>query len=269
MRKFDGVLILTDMDGTYLSPDSSISAENGEAVKYFMAQGGLFGVATGRAKRSVEGFLPALVTNAPSIVHNGALLVHLGSGEILRQVNIGHSGEELVREILEKFPHIGVEICLPDTQYVANFSDISERHHKKVGLEMHLSNYKDVPQPWLKLNLAGEHEQLLQVQEHFERDYGSRLFGQFSMPHYFEVMAQNSSKGDSAAYIRDTLGIAAENFYTVGDGLNDRELLQTSGANSYAPGNAHPSILGLAKHILPPNDSHAICALIEQLDKKY
>ena len=65
------------------------------------------------------------------------------------------------------------------------------------------------------------------------------------------------------------LNIDMENFYTVGDGTNDLELIRASGENSYAPGNATGVILQNARHLLPDNDSGAIAGLIAILDGKY
>ena len=48
MGIFEGVLICTDLDGTLLRNDKSISRENLDAIEYFKAQGGLFTIVTGR-----------------------------------------------------------------------------------------------------------------------------------------------------------------------------------------------------------------------------
>ena len=65
MKIFEGKMILTDLDGTYLYDDHHISRENREAAAYFMENGGLFTVATGRSKAGMEHFFPELSINAP------------------------------------------------------------------------------------------------------------------------------------------------------------------------------------------------------------
>ena len=75
------------MDGTLLNSKGEIPCENSRAVRYFMENGGMFAVATGRAKKSVERFLPGLETNVPSIVHNGSLISDLSTGRIVRQMS--------------------------------------------------------------------------------------------------------------------------------------------------------------------------------------
>ena len=48
MKKFDGILICTDLDGTLLNGDSAVSKENLDAIEYFKAEGGIFTFITGR-----------------------------------------------------------------------------------------------------------------------------------------------------------------------------------------------------------------------------
>ena len=48
MKRFEGILICTDLDGTLLKNDGSISLENREAIEYFKQEGGYFTFVTGR-----------------------------------------------------------------------------------------------------------------------------------------------------------------------------------------------------------------------------
>ena len=48
MGKFDGMLICTDLDGTLLRNDKTISCENIDAIEYFKQEGGYFTFVTGR-----------------------------------------------------------------------------------------------------------------------------------------------------------------------------------------------------------------------------
>ncbi len=269
MGKFEGVFILTDMDGTLLDSNAAITPRDGEAIDYFIEQGGLFSVATGRARKSVEQFLPGLHTSAPSIVDNGAWITDLRSGETLRLAAMEEEAMDMVEDMIDRFPMVGVEICLPGIQYVVNHNMYTERHHKNIGLELHRRMLDEVERPWVKVNLLEDHEVLSDAMEYFIRRYKDRFFAQFSLPHIYEITQKGFSKGDSALWLRDKLGVLPENFYTVGDGTNDLELLAAAGDNSYAPGNAKAVILEAAHHLLPDNNSGAIAALIGQLDKKY
>lgn len=268
-KKFEGVFILTDMDGTLLDSSASVSPKDGAAIDYFIENGGLFSVATGRARGSVEGFLPGLHTSAPSIVDNGAWITDLRSGETLRLAAMGEEARDMAQDIMDRFPMVGVEVCQAGIQYVVNHNMYTERHHKNVGLELRRRTLGELSGPWIKVNLLEDHEVLSDAMEYIIRRYKGRFFAQFSLPHIYEITQQGFSKGDSALWLRDHLGVQPENFYTVGDGTNDLELLDAAEENSYAPANAKAVVLEKARHLLPDNNSGAIAALIEQLDAKY
>ena len=65
MGKFDGMLICTDLDGTLLRNDKTISRENIEAIEYFKQAGGYFTFVTGRMPFFVSYVLSAVNPNAP------------------------------------------------------------------------------------------------------------------------------------------------------------------------------------------------------------
>ena len=79
MGRFDGVLLASDFDNTLVYTEDvllsggvlpPLSRENREAIEYFMAEGGIFSVATGRALPSfapIAPTLPCLFLKAVSI----------------------------------------------------------------------------------------------------------------------------------------------------------------------------------------------------------
>ena len=83
MGKFSGVLIASDYDNTMVytegalksgGPLPSVSRENREAVEYFMAEGGTFSVATGRALPSFSRVREGVPMNGPTVLFNGAAI---------------------------------------------------------------------------------------------------------------------------------------------------------------------------------------------------
>ena len=47
MKKFEGMLMCTDLDGTLFQTDKTVSEENKEAIEYFKSEGGYFTFITG------------------------------------------------------------------------------------------------------------------------------------------------------------------------------------------------------------------------------
>ena len=51
MKKFDGMILACDMDGTLLDSSRMISKENAQALRYFTEEGGRFTLATDAHRR--------------------------------------------------------------------------------------------------------------------------------------------------------------------------------------------------------------------------
>lgn len=83
MGKCSGMLLLSDYDNTFCYTEkalrgggdvSPVSQRNLEAVRYWMAEGGRFAVATGRALAAFRRQAEGVPMNAPAIVDNGGAI---------------------------------------------------------------------------------------------------------------------------------------------------------------------------------------------------
>ena len=90
MGKFDGVLLASDFDNTLIYTEEALrsgvpvpplSTENREALEWFMAEGGHFSIATGRALAAFMKYADKVPMNAPGVVCNGAALYDFAKGE--------------------------------------------------------------------------------------------------------------------------------------------------------------------------------------------
>uniref|UniRef100_UPI001C556D97 HAD family hydrolase n=1 Tax=Klebsiella pneumoniae TaxID=573 RepID=UPI001C556D97 len=61
--KYDNFLLISDLDGTLINSKQEISKENLEAVKYFIENGGIFSVATGRTTQNIRLHIKELPIN--------------------------------------------------------------------------------------------------------------------------------------------------------------------------------------------------------------
>ena len=108
MGKFEGVLICTDLDGTLLKNDKTISHENIEAIEYFKHEGGYFTFVTGRMPFFVSYVLDTIKPNAPFGCVNGAGIFDWGKEDYVCMADMPHSVIELVKYIDDNFPDVGI-----------------------------------------------------------------------------------------------------------------------------------------------------------------
>ena len=265
MGKFDGILLLSDLDGTLLTSSRSISPENLAALRYFMENGGRFSVATGRSKPAMEHFLEHLTINAPAVIYNGAVVYDFEAGRPVWQRPLGERGLQLAAMMAAEFPGAGMETYEMDTAYALSDNPISRRHFRNVKMPWRLVQPAEVPQPWVDMLLLEEPERLACIKARVEEAFPGEYFLQYSDKEFLEVLHPEANKGTAALALCEYLGMKADNLYTVGDGRNDIQLL-TCTKNAYAPANAEREVLALQPRMLPHHDQHAIAALIEELD---
>ena len=87
MKKFENIIIASDLDGTFLSTSCGEVKRNIEKINYFTENGGTFTFATGRIAMHVQNTLPEAsgYVNAPVVACNGMQLFDLNMGEIIKQ----------------------------------------------------------------------------------------------------------------------------------------------------------------------------------------
>lgn len=101
-------LIVSDMDGTLLNHDSSISKENLEAIRYAQNKGVQFAIATGRDYSSLKGLLDKHDLKCFSILGNGAQFCS-DDGEILSSA---YFPKPRFKEVLKIFDDLSVNYMI-------------------------------------------------------------------------------------------------------------------------------------------------------------
>lgn len=196
------VLLLTDMDGTLLSADKTISAVNLAAIERFRMAGGKFALATGRVIQATAQYFEQTALDGPIIICNGSMIYDCGSGEVKWQQTLPEDKARfVVAKLLERFPEASAEINTPFTAYVVQCNETSVYHRKIAGMTSveEVASLKDVPKgSWNKVlfamesRLVGEFASYAQTIEYcgdFEFVTSGEIF--------HEMLPLNCSKGDA------------------------------------------------------------------------
>ena len=117
MGIYSDVLLTVDYDRTLTAPDSTIPARNIEAIRYFMENGGVFTVNTGRSVPMSRSMWDKVPVNAPLLLYNGSAAFDPATGELSALVPIELDMWQTVKELLEMFPHLTVEIQSPEAHF--------------------------------------------------------------------------------------------------------------------------------------------------------
>ena len=111
MGKFDGVLLVSDYDDTLYNHKLEVSEENRAAIESFIAQGGTFTVATGRAKATFQPQIARerLTLNAPVVLSNGSAIYDFSADKLLYQSYLPMEAAEDMTQVCQAFPDLAFE----------------------------------------------------------------------------------------------------------------------------------------------------------------
>jgi len=266
MGKYTGYLLLSDMDGTLLSQEGTISYENREAIRKFVKEGGLFTIATGRTHHTVWDHIKDIEINCPAILFNGGSIYNFKTKEWLYSKNLYKEDiEDFVLEVLDQFPKVAVIIFERDTAVVIASNDI-------LG---HISQLEQDHFSHKPLSLVSDRPyKVVMIPLHEE----SKPFGQFLSSHpiiknlemvqsasnCFEVLPGGVSKGSALSWLGSYLGISQEKILAIGDYGNDTAMIEYAGIGA-APINAHPEVLAAADYIVAHHNHHAIADFLKKV----
>ncbi|MBR5152063.1 MAG: Cof-type HAD-IIB family hydrolase [Clostridia bacterium] len=266
MKKFEGILFATDLDGTLLRKDKTISPENKEAISYFMEEGGIFTFITGRIPMGAAPILNQFTPNAPFGCINGGGIYDHRTEEMLWFLPLDKSVIELVKTVDESIPQMGIEVNLADKIYFCKKSRSTEKHRTDEKFPDLTCHYTEVTEPIAKILFAGDEEYMEPVANLLQSHPRANEFDFIrSDKEYYEILPKGATKGNLLLHLAELLHMDPARTIAAGDNDNDVSLLEMAGLG-FAVSNASPAAKAAANHITVSNEEHAIRKIIEDLD---
>ncbi len=249
------ILIMSDLDGTYLSSESKPVARNLEAIKRFCANGGLFSFATGRVQSTIEAFvLPNFrkLINCPAIMCNGVCVYDPSTDAILFEERLdGSAVRSIVSRLLDRK-------CYQTNIYVGDAYTV----HQDVPPEQIASDH------WKKVVFYGEEKDIETGYRMIAREE-SRAYRFFcSSPNILEILPLSAGKGAMLDRLKNWYAARGTDVVTVavGDYENDLDLLAHADI-SVCPANAMEKVKQTADYVFCDNDHGVIADIIEAIER--
>lgn len=271
--KYEGTVLIMDLDGTLLNSEKAITEENLGAIRKFVQNGGRFGVATGRSPKSAVGWLAQLPVNAPSVFYNGSMVKDTVADRVLcchwldREYFIPQ-----IEWILDHSRETVVEIFTPEGLYLVSdpqYCDPYLEQEHDPYLRDSLDRVKELP--WMKILLYDTHEALEVIEKKmFSQPKSAGCNHFFSLDFFFEITPSKATKGNGLAAVREALkeacGESAVRIIAAGDYENDIGMLREADCG-VAVGNALEEVKRAADYVAADHDRHPAAEIIRLLEE--
>ena len=281
MGKFTGLLLASDYDNTLTyteealrlcQPMPPVPDANQEAIRYFMSEGGIFSVATGRAKPAFERVAADVPMNGPTILFNGAAIYDFPAGKYLCEAFLPDEAKDCIQQVIGALPFSAVELYHDNNDiHALQPNDVTRRHlHITHSPTVFVDSMTEVPSPISKALFSTEPENQPALLDFLRaQPWYDRYEIVASSSSLVELTAKGANKGGMVRRLAQLLHIRQENVCCVGDHANDIPMLEFAGM-PFAPANAIESVRRVpGVRVLPDCRENAIAAMIAVLDQHY
>ena len=259
------VLYISDLDGTLLRNDQTLSFFTVDTIRKLTENGLLFSYATARSYATASKVTKGLPANLPVITFNGTFIVETGSGRLLHSVFFDPSEtKHILNEILrcgvypivnafidgkERFSYFagketkGVEMFLQARQNDARKRSVNVPEDLFLGDVFHIA-------------CIDEAETLRPLYERFKDCYPCVFYrDMYTGEMWFEIHPIGATKATAAMVLKHLLG--CDEVVCFGDGVNDIPLFRMAD-RGYAVENADASLKKIASDIIESNEMDGV-----------
>jgi Cof subfamily protein (haloacid dehalogenase superfamily) len=262
-------MIATDIDGTMLRSDGTLSPRVKEALGAAVDAGIHVVPATGRPVIITADVIEAAELDEFWVFANGAVTRHIGRDELIRGFWMDH---EVTRDLLgllrRSMPDCGFAIELEDTVAFENgFERVVPVVPDVAPVDDLVAALDESAVHWQRVQKILVYDLSLHIDELFGRVSavaGDRAVPSYSGLPFVELAAGLVTKATALELLAEDLSIAPAEVAAFGDNHNDLPMLAWAG-RSYAMGNATDDAKETADEVIDRNDDDGLARKIEQL----
>jgi Cof subfamily protein (haloacid dehalogenase superfamily) len=254
-------LAAIDLDGTLLRSDGTISQRSRDAIRAVRAKGIAVVIVTARGPSSVTELAHDAGIEGSAICSNGALIVDLASGAVIRERLIETElAIRLVHELRHRLPGIAFAVEHARFTHEPGFTtnwELPPETRIADAIEL-----LDGPAAKLLMRHEGhELDAILAVAREVAGDGATVvLSGNVAV----EVTGVGVNKAAGLAEVAEELGSEAQDVVAFGDYPNDVPMLAWAG-RGVAVANAHAEVLAVADEVTASNDEDGVALVLERL----
>lgn len=261
-------LYLSDLDGTLLRNDETISDFTAEVINELCENGVAFSFATARSLITTNKVTSSIRNSLPVIVYNGAFIMKNQSGKILHGNYFEDNTKELFEDILKNDVY---PVVYSFTEGIEKLSFVEGKSStgQKLYLESRKGDNRINPVKSFEDLLKGdkfyitcidEVEKLLPIYEKYKDDFKCLYQKDYYSEYYWlEIMPKNVSKANAALKLKEILN--CDRLVVFGDQINDIDLFKIAD-EAVAVANATEELRPFATDFTDSNENDGVAKYI-------
>jgi hydroxymethylpyrimidine pyrophosphatase-like HAD family hydrolase len=257
-------LVATDLDGTLVRTDGSVSEYTRRVIAAAEEAGVVVVMVTARPMRWMHDLRPMIGAHGLAIVSNGAIRYDVARDRPLSVIGLDPApGLAMVERIKDAVPT--AQIAVETVSGIALEPTYDEPHHVPPG-----SPVGPLAEVWTEpaVKVLVREPQLAPevLRDRVSVAVGDTATPTWTVPHLVEIGPPGIDKALALADLAADFGVPPEDVWAFGDMPNDLAMLEWAGVG-HAVANAHPSVRAVADRVVPSNDEDGVArTLAEALD---
>lgn len=257
-------LVATDLDGTLLRSDGTISERSRAALNRAEESGAVVVFVTGRPVRWMSGVADAVGRHGLAICANGAVVYDVHAGRAVRQHPVAPElGQAVVTALRGAIPGLAFAVEHADGAYGREAGYRSRIPSPPLVMIDSVDRLLERPAVKILARHDGYDGDRLLAEARSVAGHLAELTHS-SRDGLLEISAPGISKASTLALLAAEHGLSAQDAVTFGDMPNDLPMLAWAGT-AYAVANAHPDVLAAVPNHAPANDEDGVAAVLEQI----
>jgi Cof subfamily protein (haloacid dehalogenase superfamily) len=250
-------LIVTDLDGTLLKKDTTISSINQAAVEALKSQGHVVAIASGRTFDEIRGIVKSLALDQYEhgyyIGYNGVEAIHALSNTVVHEAKITWEDVHHVWRFVEAYG-MHVHVFTKDKVYLSIGIDQRLRLVQDSVDSVRIVDIASIQsdEPVYKVVVLDTPEKCDILRNNIPASLTSRVLAFKSADMLIEFVSLQGSKGHAVKHLAQQLGIKQESVIAFGDEENDLTMIEYAGIG-VAMANAKPIIKAMANYMTLSN----------------
>lgn len=264
-------LYLSDLDGTLLRSDLTLSAYTCRVIDDIVGRCIPFAFATARSRTTALKVTKGISVPLPIIAYNGAFIVDTKTGRIIHKTAFTSEEAQEIYSVYRSFGLSPIVYRLAGGRERFSYDDSSVNRLTRDFIESRGEDPRKDPltgdseilegEPFY-FNCIGEESALRGAYEKLRGKYEVLYYDDiYSKERWLEIMPKGATKASAALRLRELLG--CDRIAAFGDSVNDISLFNAAD-EKYAVANADERLKAAADEIIPSNDEDGVAKVLEK-----